>query len=401
MVNLHKFYETDNAIFLLLQHAMGGKLWNYIGEYLHYNKGTSGTNIDDVPVLSSNVYSGCHMSSKDSIKQQPEHPDTVHKMDDIFGQNDFEDNKLPDTISDVSDISDEKNDKPDYNRITSLSSEENTESNDVHDFLEQKDNDVFQEILLSNQTTLENFSINSIESYESRPRVDSVISDNIGSIPEEVETCWHDNQTDVPPPAIDNVQPDSGDPEAEAIVQNAKDLLKTVERTLSQTDSEVNKCIYPDKVSTNQTDNNHGSNSEEVSIYDINRSFSDSNSDNEIKNNVKTKSRTSTVQSSSSETISGSKKSSRASTLTEQVKVNPPKLSRMSSKELSRSASFERELKSPHFSRERSISDVFRQMDLAMSSVDQIKLPDTCIKQWVAEIIIAVSRLHAEGIICR
>ena len=110
------------------------------------------------------------------------------------------------------------------------------------------------------------------------------------------------------------------------------------------------------------------------------------------------------MQSSSSETISdktGSVKTSRSSTMTEPIKAKPQTLSRMSSKELSRSASFERELKSPHFSRQRTISDVFRQLDLAMSSPEQVKLPDTCIKQWVAEIIIAVSRLHAEGIICR
>jgi hypothetical protein len=82
-------------------------------------------------------------------------------------QNNFEDNKLPDTVSDISDISDDKIDngvsnKPDYNRNESLSSEENPDLNDNLDLSEQRE-DVFQELLFnSHRTTLENFSINSI-----------------------------------------------------------------------------------------------------------------------------------------------------------------------------------------------------------------------------------------------
>jgi hypothetical protein len=210
------------------------------------------------------------------------------------------------------------------------------------------------------------------------------------------------------------------DQEADAIVQNAKDLLKTVERTLSQTDSEVNKCIHPDTVrdhvqnktliSKKKDELNDSCDTitdhEELSIYDIDRSSSDTNSDNDSKqcksHDLNSKNRNNTVQYSSSETISdktGSLKMSRSSTLTDQTRSKPQKLSRMNSKELSRS--FENELKSPHLTRQRTLSDVFKQLDLAMSSPDQVKIPETCIRQWIAEIIIAVSRLHAEGLVCR
>ncbi|VDH89444.1 Hypothetical predicted protein [Mytilus galloprovincialis] len=472
MVHLHKFYETENTVYLILQYATGGKLWNYIGEYLQYNKTNSSMNVDNIPSPSTNVYSGFNTytnSAKEKDQVEVENDQIKHVLsDDILGDGpefdnesspkQFEENKLSDNISDISDISDDRtdnngSDKPDLNRIESMSSEEIIDFNEASKISEQQE-DVFQELLLnSNQTNLENFSINSIESNEGRPRVDSIISDNINieSIPEESEISpthqlySHTEEDIVHQPPINNCdQPvncdnvfngqqinekDNSDPvvlhrsvsgssgvdeEAEAIVQNAKDLLRTVERTLSQTDTEVNKCIYPDNVENKNlspakdqlndscdtlTDHN------EVSIYDVNRSFSDTNSDNESKPcDSEPKNRSGTVKSSSSDTLSDkteSKKTSRSSTLTDQSRSKPQKLSRMNSKELSRSASFEHELKSPNLTRQRTLSDVFRQLDLAMSSPEQVRLPETCIRQWIAEIVIAVSRLHAEGLICR
>ncbi|TNM94940.1 hypothetical protein fugu_017699 [Takifugu bimaculatus] len=35
MVQLRKFIVSDDAVFLLLQYAEGGKLWSHIGKYLH------------------------------------------------------------------------------------------------------------------------------------------------------------------------------------------------------------------------------------------------------------------------------------------------------------------------------------------------------------------------------
>ncbi|BFZ11831.1 hypothetical protein BsWGS_14870 [Bradybaena similaris] len=40
MVSLHRFFETEESVFLLLQYASGGKLWTYIGDYLYSEKNT-------------------------------------------------------------------------------------------------------------------------------------------------------------------------------------------------------------------------------------------------------------------------------------------------------------------------------------------------------------------------
>ena len=45
MVNLLRFYETEAAIYLLLQHVSGGKLWNYISGYVHQH---NETHLEDV-----------------------------------------------------------------------------------------------------------------------------------------------------------------------------------------------------------------------------------------------------------------------------------------------------------------------------------------------------------------
>ena len=34
MVELHRYYETDSAVYLVLQHATGGRFWSYVSGYL-------------------------------------------------------------------------------------------------------------------------------------------------------------------------------------------------------------------------------------------------------------------------------------------------------------------------------------------------------------------------------
>ena len=50
MTKLHRFYETDSAIYLVLHHAPGGKLWNYLSRYLSQSQRT-----DDRDVLSKDT----------------------------------------------------------------------------------------------------------------------------------------------------------------------------------------------------------------------------------------------------------------------------------------------------------------------------------------------------------
>lgn len=66
--------------------------------------------------------------------------------------------------------------------------------------------------------------------------------------------------------------------------------------------------------------------------------------------------------------------------------------------EICRSASFENNLKSPSKSKSRK---VFEGLDSIGNWSVEALLPESCIKNWAAEIVVALSYLHAQGIICR
>ncbi|KAJ8308108.1 hypothetical protein KUTeg_012982 [Tegillarca granosa] len=531
MVNLHKFYETDNAMYLLLQYACGGKLWNYISGYLQHNRGFNKDfmpNQNGLADVHGNVYSGhkCH-DADPSNKLPPgiQEDRTKSKLQsDTPGLNSLSnsevqfskertryiDNEIVDrpsmSTSDHNKFSnghtgisvgaddlkpedfsfshehdsfispeEESPSKVKFNRYISISSEETTDFNECDSTdlnsgsVEQRDI-IFKELLQNNKTNLEHFSINSVESNEGIERKDSFLSDNIESIPEELEESPFSNMSDSDVShenkvtKSDNLN-DLDVKDADYIVQSAKELLKSVERTLSQTDIEVNEMITSssiENVSNSTINNAHKSSqkinllkspksssvvnscdtlvgdndSNEVSIYDIHRShdanssseessdlyvdkssisvinepvkFEDKN-DDVTKNSESDSGRKNTLtnrrMSSSDIQSDESQKHSRSSTLTDQSKqiVPPNKLSltRMNSNELSRSASFDHELTSPSKTRQRTVSGVFQQLDLAATNSDQIRIPEACIQQWAAEIVVAVSILHSEGIICR
>ena len=481
MVSLYKFYETDSAIHFLLQHATGGKLWNYIGAYLH-GRSEGKNKYDNDAAQFGNVYAGTKLHEHDNSSHVSENniadvgknaqtssnnvlirylntdgneevkigSDSERKVTEDFDQSDCEAKK-------------------DYDRLESFSSaEEGSETNDFKpSSVEQKDF-VFQELLQDSKSKLEQFSINSSDSISSdcRTRVDSFVFDKSDVIHEENEGSPLEALGEALTAELDNVFANenvnkSGD-DSEKIVQSARELLRSVERTLSQTDAEVEKMLSSKEngssigessqinkgaggkhlISETVMSGNSSatviddSDSNEVSIYDINRSSSSTDTNDSDKchksNDAKGQdvvpltpncdisdsdlkvSRTDTLIASdqnspqcsqSSDSPQESKKSSRSSTLTENsaIKKNLPPakltLTRMNSKELSRSWSMERELTSPPRSRQRTVSDVFKEMEVA--TPDQVKLPESCIKQWMAEIVVALAKLHAEGIVCR
>lgn len=71
---------------------------------------------------------------------------------------------------------------------------------------------------------------------------------------------------------------------------------------------------------------------------------------------------------------------------------------RQSFMEPCRSASFECDLKSPSKSK---VWKVFEEFDSSRNWSSEVVLPESCIKQWAAEVVIALSYLHDQGIICR
>lgn len=65
MVKLHRHFDTNNSIFLLLEYSTGGCLWNHVRSLRHYyckNPGTSGSP-DDFNGASNDISGECELTS--------------------------------------------------------------------------------------------------------------------------------------------------------------------------------------------------------------------------------------------------------------------------------------------------------------------------------------------------
>ena len=552
MVKLYKFYETSSTIYLLLQYASGGKLWDYVGAYLqqaqNHNKGSGpgGANHGYPGQKLQNVYTGYKIHTHDNkvtptgsfandqniqdsvienISANNGYTDSdIHEVGKLDNQVRFskhsEDINLDlnsddfqfDRNSDIRDddnpvITDleleitrengidsdiiqeqcESDKKAEYHRYTSFSSEEIDESDiSSPNPLERQNSQglgQFQDILQKNKVTLENFSINSFDSGEGVPRIESGsgLSDHIEVIHEVNEgICDKENTVNdddnvfdksrnINMPVSDNHEfcsnsnevshskADSITKQQETkhtditanrdsaisisdnndIIASAKELLKSVERTLSQVDGENDKIISSEVHSEDinaqtvsseekeKSDSNGFAGVSEPSIYDINRTPDTSVSQSDVNSQESSSDKSPTSRPQSLELTQDSVRNSgvqnplSGSTITpgscshKSVSQSPSdtqarstssfsnSLIRLNSGDLSRSASSDSELKSPMKSRQRTISNIFEQLDLSAANPEQIRIPESFIKRWAAEIIVAVSRLHALGIVCR
>ncbi|KAL3874775.1 hypothetical protein ACJMK2_037745 [Sinanodonta woodiana] len=527
MVQLHKFYETENAIYLLLQYASGGKLWNYIGAYLSYaqshNKDSQlGDNFMGRD-RGRNIYTGCklHTNENDKVSNQlhksmkPEQDKTLLVMRDTrrnSGNSDNTDrksvvkfskgrNSLDITIYSVSQNEETNslyngsvegsNDRTDYCRNFSLSSGEGQDGDNEMSDLETptaenesniSSNCQFQDVLSTHKTSLKYFSINSFDSADDSSKHNNNMSDQIdiiariieneGENPVDVNTVFCDRNiqsenrsysenntseisasTNVGPTVV--TEANSND-----IIESAKQLLILVERTLSQDKSEglsKDNNLNSEEKTNNASDHNFESklttsdSVEELNVYDMYRtadsssSPSDSLQEEDFTNNHKAEVAKSdsdinshavdivpnqsviheelnpdnfnnsaafgnSGQISASQSCNTkpelhfSQERSRSSSNVSDRQgstLRKLSLSLINSKEFSRSFSTEEDVKSPSRLRAKSISQFFEQMDLSDSHPEQVKIPETFIKRWAAEIVVALSHLHSQGIICR
>ncbi|KAL5009142.1 hypothetical protein ScPMuIL_014723 [Solemya velum] len=537
MVNLFKFYETDNAFYLLLQYASGGKLWNYIGAYLQhgtnfgkergYNDGAEFYGMG--PTCSSNVYAGVKLHDNVSEGNAKSHIDQTTRTSDAgnvpknmdhpsicssknastlqyskFGRHrvesgkgdvdlniwennpviqnknmnnnpisvtsekniDFEKLEFCDRGKSNNDIQSSKNNK----HYISISSEENVdienEKTEISESAEIKESEGhFRSCLENSRQSLTLFSINSVDSSEGVPILDNYMSSNLKNQHGENENLLrivHENNDVFVNDVLSSVtnEPITSttrkvDIEADEIVRNAKELINSVERTLSETGSDLehslsrssarNKFFLSDEfcnaqsddaeISENsplpvemlsipiKTDNSSSlSPDDEPSIYDTHKMLSSSDS-SDVDNSDKTVLKSpdldrigdrtgepdadKTVLARDMSKSNSSDSTAKFHTSEADASVSstgPPQhlpLCRGNLKELSRSASCEFDLRSPMKARSRTITALFQQLDLASSGSDQVRLPETNIRQWAAEIVVALSRLHSEGIICR
>ena len=236
------------------------------------------------------------------------------------------------------------------------------------------------------------------------------------------------------------------------LIRCSKDLLRHVDNVLSETGTDVPSpspaTIEVSNVSVHQqsevssvgghsvtkqpSDSSQESSAEEPSIYDLNRSSDDDPDESmNIEQSTDTLHGSATGESftASANTLEASSKQpsdpnlaleksilksnhpvtsierERASSSHHHsYKVNGNRNSRLSlshidSKELTRSASFECDLKSPTRNRARTIADVFERLD--STSAEHIRIPESSIRKWTAQMVTAVSRLQSLGIVCR
>ncbi|KAK6997823.1 ribosomal protein S6 kinase delta-1 [Biomphalaria glabrata] len=525
MVSLHKFYETDDSIFLLLQYASGGKLWAYIGDYLNCDKGNQGTVDLQLHIIKpevTNVYTGTKVEANVVGQVGTHHKDTgpeatkyLKSSTDVTSPDDLEvirfstltrkvsltnvernshsfscheqevDSFLSEVPSELTeDISAQKKQLPLNRRFSSLSDDcapiSETDSSVISPttMLEE---DHFQSYLQEYRSNVEGFSITSFDSEDTqrhslsfRDKIDSIPEDSV-SVPlkltprqisaDEVFQLTRKESENVACGSkvrhlsTDGIFPSVLPPSAfnsSDIIRNSKELLQKVDRVLSESDDgshksgTVNADTALSRESTvdnaaetgailvvEQQDSSFSESTEEPSIYDVNRSseedISDHNSNSTsenvangklveesaqdlsaidkslhcdelngdvVKEILETDTNSNSVFIVSDSEFNGQANVGRPGPLIRQTST-PHKLilSRMNSKDITRSASFECDLKSPTRNRARTVTDMFERLD--NTNTEGVHIPETSVKKWMAQLVTAVSRLHSLGIICR
>lgn len=354
VVSLVRFYETDAAIFLQLQHAAGGRLWSYVGAYL--NQCTEST---------ANAY--CNV--------EPHRP-----------------------VSDQASVKKER-----------------MKSNGIGSSVSQK---CVNEDLCQVPSSADSLAtLASIECTESgvRRELKSKASSDMGSLDEGCSELV-DRKVSVASFSECSSQGfgeilRSANPEMKYFRIDSSDSSEHTSRQVSCSSAEDNFCRIhcitmsfgicrfcaeadtPQPASSSDT----GTNSlEEAGIYDASHAKTVIDTTKPMQDNV------------------GSSASYRGgSTLTDEgtdqggpraVEVDQSRylILRPSSQERSFDSGERRR-------RRRTLSSAFGELDLAESAAASgatplrplVHLPESCVRQWAAEMVVAISRLHSIGIVCR
>jgi len=341
VVSLVRFYETDSAIYLQLQHAAGGRLWSYVGAYLNQCIDAAANvycNVELPPPTGSRLASAkkdCLKSDRfDSDKNLAQFPDSADSFAELtsatcpeFGEVEPK-SKL--SSSDVDSI--EESCKPDCRKVSTASAPE---------CLSQG----FSEVLRSSDAALTYFRIDSCDSSEHASRQVSCSSGeanfcHIHSTAMSSGICRFCSEAETP-------------------------------RPVTQSDSGIDK-------------------SNETSIYDTHHSET-------VDNDTQAQEAVGSVHKPDNSADDGTRRAQRV----EVDKSRYPSV-RSNSQECSLDNCNRRR-------RRRTLSSAFGELDLAESTVASgaapprplVHLPESCVQQWAAEMVVAISRLHSIGIICR
>ena len=422
MVRLHKFYETDSALYLLLEYASGGKLWTYISGYLQQQQEPDVENMTqrDNPYRTT-------AESDDSPGADQADSDVSNRTNGVVSmgvdaQSDKGKSSTAGNVTPPSVDSAERRQKPQSSLSKLNCHREARFSLSSDDALSPSPTVIphsgegtpalpqhhahpgFADVFVHQKPSLEQFSINSFDS-DSGPgsRFESTASDyNIESIPEvpfEVSPS-HLTPTQCFPGAEQSLT--SGDVfniNAEVISSAADVIKETVDKlndhAFSQSELASHSTpvklsnVGDESVASSADDGDQGSVSlqDEESIYDR---FKGGDSEPSIGSSPLAPSPIADIPSESDSA------STNVTSVIEQP-LSP----------VFRQPSVERSLESPTKPRRRTLSSVFCELDLADENVNgagessqTVRLPEVCVRQWVAEIITALARLHNLGVIC-
>jgi len=347
VVSLVRFYETDSAIYLQLQHAAGGRLWSYVGSYLNQCADTT-----------ANAY--CNI--------EPHRPAYDHvgvKVDPL--KSNHIDSDIPQNCS-----------EQDHSQLPASDDGVTVSSSVVCPELGDRD-----------RKSKPSSDLDSVD--ESREPADRQVS-----VPSSSE-CWSQGFSEV----LRSTNPDmkyfridssdsSGHTSRQVSCSSADDSFCRVHSTMMLS-GVCRFCSEAETPRPGSCSENRSSSLDETSIYDM---CHDETVD-------KSKQKPDVVESACNPEC----------TLTDEgtaggLRVGVEKLRHSSIRPNSQERSFDSCEKRR---RRRTLSSAFGELDLAESTAASsmaplrplVHLPESCVRQWAAEMVVAISRLHSIGIICR
>ena len=425
MVELYRFYDNTDTIYLLLQHAAGGRLWNYVGHFLQAT-GDAAAAVHDL----GDVYDDEHekrlrshtLDTLEAGEEGDREGETGESEAGNIGTIELDkntntsrprqerfDSALEDVDSLVLDHSNSNKDSltlnPQLERVQYDASKDSDFLSLDGSHIAESFHNVLQSSLTGDETETgdkdmegETNTFQSLLEYTRKQPLAGFTVDS--SFDSDI-----DGHSDGPPSrqlsnTIDSIEEEPMDKPQE--LNKDTDSVFTPHKDASDKGGPVH--------STPQV-----AEDSEPSIYDRQQPFiSDSDDSDSV-----TCSGANQVQKSSGDTESPNVKTNSStnpnleSTETNRTTLNVDGSANVSPKVDSegntptsptvfRQVSRERSADSRR--RKRTLSAVFEELDLAEEEgrqQQQQRLPEACVRQWAAELVVAVDSLHQAGIICR
>lgn len=410
MVSLVKFFETDSAIYLILQHAAGGTLWNYVSSY--FGQFVQDTGQD----LGADICGDLHEKQLRSAGRKarqlvPKTGDVVNEICNIGAKSKSDANELANelkidskdlrTMNEVDTISDDLSLASYVPTEPSLcwKDVENVHSEDEHDLTKVGNFASKLESSLQDPCTESETDIEELDAVESNQDFKSILESCKSDI-NSYSICSFDSDN-ATLCRLTSVSSDHTEPVAttEVDVQSFPPLS---DDHLEITSSVNGSCLSSGKSKTVYASTT-ANGSPPISIYHESSEESASKPNttdiSKAKCSLNLPLGISVYSTSDARPLNPTMQQSPASNSDFREPLKSPSMSQLSSTEKGSSTA------SGGHRRCRTLSSVFAELDLASDVPSETRhvtlLPEGCIRQWAAEMVVAISRLHCLGIICR